>query len=64
MDLVRLAILRRTYTDSPVDYVIVVVAAVAGRASDLRGYRITWGPQFRRLTGRFEPSPEATAFAP
>jgi tryptophanase len=56
MDLVRLAIPRRTYTQSHVDYVIEVVAAVAGRASDLRGYRIVEQPaQLRHFTARFEP---------
>ena len=39
MDLVRLAIPRRTYTQSHVDYVIEVCAAVAGRAQELTGYR-------------------------
>jgi len=56
MDLVRLAIPRRTYTQSHVDYVIEVVTAVAERASDLRGYRIVEQPaQLRHFTARFEP---------
>jgi tryptophanase len=55
MDLVRLAIPRRTYTQSHVDYVIEVVAAVAERASELRGYRIVeQPPQLRHFTARFE----------
>ena len=33
MDLVRLAIPRRTYTQSHIDYVIEVVTRVAGRAA-------------------------------
>ena len=40
MDLVRLAIPRRTYTQSHIDYVIEVVRAVAAQAAELRGYRI------------------------
>ena len=40
MDLVRLAIPRRTYTQSHIDYVIEVCQAVAEKASTLRGYRI------------------------
>ncbi|MEX1169249.1 MAG: tryptophanase, partial [Chloroflexota bacterium] len=40
MDLVRLAIPRRTYTQSHIDYVIEVVAVVAARSNSLRGYRI------------------------
>jgi tryptophanase len=56
MDLVRLAIPRRTYTQSHVDYVIEVAASVAERAADLPGYRITKEPpQLRHFTARFEP---------
>jgi len=55
-DLVRLAIPRRTYTQSHVDYVIEVVTDVAARAEDLPGYRITeQAPQLRHFTARFEP---------
>jgi tryptophanase len=56
MDLVRLAIPRRTYTQSHIDYVIEVVADVARRASTLPGYRIVEEPpQLRHFTARFEP---------
>ena len=56
MDLVRLAIPRRTYTQSHVDYVIEVVRAVAARAESLRGYRIVEQPaMLRHFTARFEP---------
>ena len=56
MDLVRMAIPRRTYTQSHIDYVIEVVAAVAARASTLGGYRIVdEPPQLRHFTARFEP---------
>ena len=44
MDLVRLAIPRRTYTQSHIDYVIEVVAWVAERAEQLRGLRIVDEP--------------------
>ena len=57
MDLVRLAIPRRTYTQSHIDYVIEVVSAVAAHATDLHGYRIV-EPQpsaLRHFTARFEP---------
>jgi len=54
-DLVRLAIPRRTYTQSHVDYVIEVVTAVAAGAADLGGYRIVEQPaQLRHFTARFE----------
>ena len=56
MDLVRLAIPRRTYTQSHIDYAIEVVQAVAARREDLRGYRIVEQPaQLRHFTARFEP---------
>jgi tryptophanase len=56
MDLVRLAIPRRTYTQSHIDYVIEVVRWVAERASDLRGMRIVeQPPALRHFTARFEP---------
>jgi tryptophanase len=54
MDLVRLAIPRRTYTQSHVDYVIEVSETVVERAPTLRGYRITWQPgALRHFTARF-----------
>ncbi len=56
MDLVRLAIPRRTYTQSHVDYVIEVVRWVAERASSLRGLRIVEQPAaLRHFSARFEP---------
>jgi tryptophanase len=56
MDLVRMAIPRRTYTQSHIDYAIEVVTAVAERAAELPGYRIVeHPPQLRHFTARFEP---------
>jgi tryptophanase len=56
MDLVRLAIPRRTYTQSQIDYVIEVVAYVAQQAPDMRGFRITdEPPQLRHFTATFAP---------
>jgi len=56
LDLVRLAIPRRTYTQSHIDYVIEVCAEVASHASELGGYRIVDEPRsLRHFTARFEP---------
>jgi tryptophanase len=56
MELVRLAIPRRVYTQSHVDYVIEVVRWVAERAGELRGLRIAEQPrQLRHFTARFAP---------
>jgi Tryptophanase len=56
MDLVRLAIPRRTYTQSHIDYVIEVVRFVAERATTLRGVRIVeQPPALRHFTARFSP---------
>ena len=57
MDLVRLAIPRRTYTQSHMDYVIEVVTRVAERAAELPGMRIISQPrQLRHFTARFAPA--------
>jgi tryptophanase len=56
MELVRLAIPRRVYTQSHIDYVIEVCRWVGERAGELRGYRIAeQPPQLRHFTARFEP---------
>lgn len=56
MELVRLAIPRRTYTQSHIDYVIEVCAEVLQRAPHLRGYSITQEPPaLRHFTSEFAP---------
>ncbi len=56
MELVRLAIPRRVYTQSHIDYVIEVIRSVAEHAADLPGMRITEQPAaLRHFTARFEP---------
>ena len=58
MELVRLAIPRRTYTQSHIDYVIEVCIDVASRAEQLPGYEIvTEPPQLRHFTAEFRPLP-------
>jgi tryptophanase len=56
LELVRLAIPRRTYTQSHVDYVIEVCSDVASRAAELGGYEIIESPRaLRHFTARFSP---------
>ncbi len=56
MDLVRLAIPRRVYTQSHIDYVAEAVIAVAAMRRELQGYRITAAPKtLRHFTATFEP---------
>lgn len=58
MDLVRLAIPRRVYTQSHIDLVAETVAAVGQRRDELRGYRMTHAPTvLRHFTAQFEPLP-------
>jgi tryptophanase len=55
LDLVRLAIPRRTYTQSHIDYVAEVCAKVAENRAQLRGFRLTYEPaSLRHFTARFE----------
>ncbi|CAJ1442712.1 unnamed protein product [Effrenium voratum] len=59
MELVRLAIPRRTYTQSHVDYVGEVIERVAAKArnAELCGYRIVEQPSWlRHFTARLEPT--------
>jgi tryptophanase len=56
MELVRLAIPRRVYTQSHVDYVVEAVLAVWARRGAVRGYRIVeQAPSLRHFTARLEP---------
>jgi tryptophanase len=56
MELVRLAIPRRVYTQSHIDYVAEGVLEVARIKEDLRGYRMTTSPRMlRHFTAGFQP---------
>jgi len=56
MELVRLAIPRRVYTQSHIDYVIEVITEVYRNRDKLKGYKIVWeAPLLRHFTARFEP---------
>ncbi|NWG27247.1 MAG: tyrosine phenol-lyase, partial [Ignavibacteriaceae bacterium] len=56
MELVRLAIPRRVYTQSHVDYLIEIILEVFNNRNKLKGYKIVFeAPMLRHFTARFEP---------
>ena len=56
MDLVRLAIPRRVYTQSHIDYVIEVILEVWERREQIQGMRLTYeAPFLRHFTAHLEP---------
>ena len=56
MELVRLAIPRRVYTQSHIDYVVEVILEVNARKDAIPGYKIVHQTPFlRHFTARFEP---------
>jgi len=55
-ELLRLAIPRRVYTQSHIDYLVEAILEISARKHDLRGLRMTYQPPFlRHFTARFEP---------
>jgi tryptophanase len=60
MELVRLAIPRRTYTQSHIDYVIEAIKRVWDRRESIRGLKLTYEAQFlRHFTARFVKAGES-----
>jgi len=58
MDLVRLAIPRRVYTQSHIDYVVEVILEVWRKRENIEGLKLTYeAPFLRHFTARFEPEP-------
>ena len=56
MDLVRLALPRRVYTQSHADYVVEVFETIANNKKQMRGMKIVWQPQrMRHFSARFAP---------
>jgi tryptophanase len=59
MDLVRLAIPRRTYTQSHIDYVVEVILEVWKHRENIRGLKLTYeAPFLRHFTARLMPVAE------
>jgi tryptophanase len=57
LELVRLALPRRVYTQSHVDRVVEIARDVAASARSLRGLRMTYRPRYLpHFTARFEPA--------
>jgi tryptophanase len=55
MELVRLAIPRRVYTQSHIDYVIEIIINVFQRREKIRGMKISWQPEvLRHFTAHFD----------
>jgi tryptophanase len=55
MELVRLAIPRRVFTNSHLDYVAEVLEHIRDHRHELRGFRMTYAPKvLRHFTARFE----------
>ncbi len=56
LELLRLAIPRRTYTQSHMDYVADCAAKIKSQADKIKGYKFTYAPELlRHFTARFEP---------
>jgi tryptophanase len=56
LDLVRLAIPRRVYTQSHLDYVVDVFKEIIENKETIKGYRISYQPRLlRHFTAQFEP---------
>jgi len=56
MELVRLAIPRRVYTQSHIDYVVEIILKVWERRAEIRGMRLTYeAPFLRHFTAHLEP---------
>jgi tryptophanase len=56
LELVRLALPRRVYSQSHLDYVVEVIDSIVSRASALAGYRFTYAPAaLRHFSARYEP---------
>jgi tryptophanase len=62
MDLVRLAIPRRVYTQSHIDYAVEIILGVWKKRDQIHGMKITYeAPFLRHFTAKLEPEPAEAA---
>ena len=65
LDLVRLALPRRVYTQSHVDRIIEICGEIAQRTKELQGMEITYSPPYlKHFTARFRPLKASRAIPP
>jgi tryptophanase len=56
LELVRLALPRRVYTQSHLDFIVAILVEIKARRQQLKGFRFTYAPELlRHFTARFEP---------
>ena len=64
MDLVRLAIPRRVYTQSHIDYVVEVILEVWKKREQICGLKLSFeAPFLRHFTARLEPVEQLVSMA-
>jgi tryptophanase len=64
MDLVRLAIPRRVYTQSHIDYAVEIILEVWKKREQIHGMKLTYeAPFLRHFTAKLEPEPAEVATA-
>jgi tryptophanase len=65
MDLVRLAIPRRVYTQSHIDYVVEIILEVWKKREQIQGLKLSYeAPFLRHFTARMEPVEQVVAARP
>ncbi len=56
MEFTRLCIPRRVYTQAHLEQIVDAMVAIKERASELKGYKITWqAPVLRHFTAKLKP---------
>lgn len=56
LEMVRMALPRRVYTQSHMDYIVAILAEIKANRKTIKGYHITYQPKLmRHFTAQFEP---------